>query len=161
MRRAHAGQTPGNDLAAFGHEAGEQAHVLVVDAVDLLDAELANLLAAEEFPAAFAGTAGTAAGTSARTRSARTAGATSALTWTAAAAFARPAVGTRRGSVAVADRMGSSAMILLRAMVSPIFYSAGIAGLWKSATGALAPKNCGSVSARLKSCPDTTAITPG
>ena len=62
VRRAHAGQTAGNDLAAFRHEGGEQAHVLVVDAVDFLDAEFANLLATEEFPSAFAGTARATAG---------------------------------------------------------------------------------------------------
>src|SRR5579863_9719798 len=71
--RAHAGQAPGNDLAALRHESRQQAHILVVDPVDLLDAEFANFLAAEEFPAACAGTAGAAAGTSTRARAARTA----------------------------------------------------------------------------------------
>jgi hypothetical protein len=52
MRGANACQTPWNDLAALGHELPEQAHVLIVDRIDLLDAELANLLAAEELPSA-------------------------------------------------------------------------------------------------------------
>src|SRR5689334_746896 len=54
MRRAHSSQPARNDLAAFGNEAGEQAHVLVVDGVDFLHAELANFLAAEEFASALA-----------------------------------------------------------------------------------------------------------
>src|ERR1017187_1385315 len=62
-RRAHAGQTPGNDFARLGHKLPEQAHVLVIHAIDLLDAELANFLAAEEFPSAFARSARTSAGT--------------------------------------------------------------------------------------------------
>jgi len=69
VRRADSGQTPGNDLAAFGDEAGEQAHVFVVNRLNLLDAELANFLAAEEFAATFAASAGTT-----RTRPARVAG---------------------------------------------------------------------------------------
>src|ERR1017187_2201105 len=63
VRRAHAGQTPGNDFARLGHKLPEQAHVLVIHAIDLLDAELANFLAAEEFPSAFARSARTSAGT--------------------------------------------------------------------------------------------------
>src|SRR5208283_5953183 len=86
MRRAHTGQTAGHDLAGFGDESRKQAHVLVVDAVNFLGAELANLLAAEEFPAAFAGTAWAAARPSSRTWSAG---------WTALAALR--AVGTRTG----------------------------------------------------------------
>ena len=54
MRGAHPSQAARHDLARFGHELPQQPHVLVIDAVDLLDAELANLLAAEEFPSAFA-----------------------------------------------------------------------------------------------------------
>ena len=73
VRRAYAGQAPGNDLAALGDEAGEQAHVLVIDGLDLLDAELANLLAAEKFAATFAASAGTTG-----TRTARVAG----IAWT-------------------------------------------------------------------------------
>ena len=60
MRRADAGQAARDDLAALGHELAEQAKVLVVDVVDLLDAELALLLATEEF----ARTAGAALRTS-------------------------------------------------------------------------------------------------
>ena len=66
MRRTHARQTARNDLAGFGNEPRKQAHVLVVDAVNFLGAELANLLAAEEFPPAFAGTARAAARPSGR-----------------------------------------------------------------------------------------------
>jgi len=52
MRRAHAGQTAGHDLAALGNKLREQAHVLVVNGFDLLGAEFAHLLAPEEFPSA-------------------------------------------------------------------------------------------------------------
>ena len=62
VRRANAGQTPRHDLAALGHELREQADVLVVDGFNLLDAELANLLAAEILASAFAAAA-RAAGT--------------------------------------------------------------------------------------------------
>ena len=58
MRRADAGKTAGNDLAALGDEALQQAHVAIADGIDLLGAELADLLAAEELASA-----GTAAGT--------------------------------------------------------------------------------------------------
>jgi hypothetical protein len=57
VRGANAGQTPGNDLAAFGNETLQQADVTVRDGIDLLGAELADLFAAEEL-AASAGTAG-------------------------------------------------------------------------------------------------------
>src|SRR5581483_2975162 len=61
VRRAYAGQAPGDDLAALGHELAQQAHVLVVDGVNLLHAELAHLLAAEELARpAFAAAAGPA-----------------------------------------------------------------------------------------------------
>src|SRR5271166_6330471 len=53
VRRANAGQPPWHDLARLGHELPEQPYVLVIHAVDLLDAELANLLAAEKLPSAF------------------------------------------------------------------------------------------------------------
>src|SRR5579859_1746556 len=65
MRSADSGQSTRNDLAALGYKAGEQAHVLVVDGVDLLHAELADLLAAKEFASAFASGAPWASGTSA------------------------------------------------------------------------------------------------
>jgi hypothetical protein len=63
MRRANAGQATGNDLAAFGNEGRKETDVLVVDAVDLIGAELADLLAPEEFASTFAaaGRASTAA----------------------------------------------------------------------------------------------------
>src|SRR5438270_11285724 len=47
VRSANSGEAPRDDLAALGHELAKQAHVLIVDSVDLLDAEFANLLAAE------------------------------------------------------------------------------------------------------------------
>src|SRR5579864_2867423 len=47
MRRADARNAPRNDLAALGNETREQAHVLIVDVVDSLDAKPANLLAPE------------------------------------------------------------------------------------------------------------------
>ena len=60
VRGANAGQPPGNNLAALGHKLLQQPHVAVRNRVDLLGAELADLLAAEEL-AASAGTAGAAA----------------------------------------------------------------------------------------------------
>ncbi len=65
VRGAHARQAAGNDLAALGYEALQQAHVAVRDSVDLLGAELADLLAAEEL--ASAGTARSAGTTRAGT----------------------------------------------------------------------------------------------
>src|SRR5436190_23501429 len=47
MARAAAGNPAGNDLAPLGHEAAQTAHVLVVDEVDLVSAELANFPPAE------------------------------------------------------------------------------------------------------------------
>src|SRR5579864_3777628 len=55
VRSADPGQAARDDLATLGNELREQAHVLVVDVLDFLDAELANLLAAEILAAAFAG----------------------------------------------------------------------------------------------------------
>jgi len=72
MPGANARQAARNNLAALGDEALKQANVTVRDRVDLLCAELADLLAAEELPSAR--TAGAA--TWARwARSARTCGA--------------------------------------------------------------------------------------
>ena len=51
VRRADAGQTAWHDLAALSNELRQQANVLVVDRVDLLDTEFANLLSAEKLPA--------------------------------------------------------------------------------------------------------------
>jgi hypothetical protein len=67
VRRAYAGQASRSDLAAFRHELRQQTHIFVIDRFDLLDAELANLLAPEKLAAAFAGTTRA----SARTRTAR------------------------------------------------------------------------------------------
>src|SRR5947209_13261649 len=54
MGRAHAGQAARHDLAALGHELLQHANVFVVDIVDLLDTEPADLLPAEELSAAAA-----------------------------------------------------------------------------------------------------------
>src|SRR5690349_14724607 len=85
VRRANAGQPSWHDLAALRYELREQAHVLVIDGVDLLDAEFAHLFAAEVFASAF-----TSAATR-RPRSARTAMAASrgAVTCRAIAAIGR------------------------------------------------------------------------
>jgi hypothetical protein len=48
MRSANTGQPPRHNLASLGHELPQQLHVAVRNRVDLLGAELANLLAAEE-----------------------------------------------------------------------------------------------------------------
>src|SRR5689334_13262490 len=47
VRGADAGNAARHDLAALGHEGVQQLHILVVDVVDLLDAEAAYLLAPE------------------------------------------------------------------------------------------------------------------
>jgi len=39
MRGANSGKTPGNDLAALGYEALQQANVAVRDGIDLLGAD--------------------------------------------------------------------------------------------------------------------------
>ncbi len=52
MTRANASQTARNNLATLGNESLQQANVAVGDGIDLLGAELANLLASEEFAAA-------------------------------------------------------------------------------------------------------------
>src|SRR5271166_5373470 len=64
MRRAHASQASRSDFAALRHKLRQQTHIFIVDRLDLLDAELANFLAPEEFAAAaFAGTAWASCGT--------------------------------------------------------------------------------------------------
>jgi hypothetical protein len=50
MTRAAAGDTAGRDLATLRYEVAEPADVLVVDQVDPIDAELANLAAPEPAP---------------------------------------------------------------------------------------------------------------
>src|SRR5258708_38582378 len=62
MRLAYAGKAARNNLSPLGHELSQQPNVFVVDVVDLLDAELAYFLAAEELASAIAAT--TAAGAS-------------------------------------------------------------------------------------------------
>jgi len=52
VRRANAGQTPGNDLAPLGDKPLQQPNVAVRDRIDLFCAELAHLLAAKELAAA-------------------------------------------------------------------------------------------------------------
>ena len=47
VRRADAGNAAGHDLAALGDERLQHPDVFVIDVVDLLDAETANLLAPE------------------------------------------------------------------------------------------------------------------
>src|ERR1700679_311093 len=47
MRRAYARNTPRRDLPALGNERQQQPHFLVIDIVDLVDAEPAHLLAPE------------------------------------------------------------------------------------------------------------------
>src|SRR5579871_1943443 len=51
MRSAHARQPAGYDFAALRNESLQQAHVLVIDIVNLLDAKFAYLLAPEKLPA--------------------------------------------------------------------------------------------------------------
>src|SRR5947209_17560787 len=48
VHRAGARDAPRQDLAALGHERSDQLHVLVVDVVDLVRAELADLATAEQ-----------------------------------------------------------------------------------------------------------------
>src|SRR5712672_3442581 len=54
---ANPAQPPGDDLAALRHKLPQQAHVLVIDGVNLFDAELADFLAPEKFAAGIAATA--------------------------------------------------------------------------------------------------------
>jgi hypothetical protein len=63
VRGANAGEPTGHDLAALGHKPLQQPYVAVRDRVNLLGAELADLLAAEELAAS----AGTTRRASART----------------------------------------------------------------------------------------------
>jgi hypothetical protein len=60
VRGANTGEPTRNNLSALGHKALQQANIAVRDGVNLLGAELADLLAAEEFSAT-ARTAGWAA----------------------------------------------------------------------------------------------------
>jgi hypothetical protein len=69
---ANAGEPPGHNLAALGYKLLQEPHVAVGNRIDLLRAELADLLAAKEFAAAARAAAGTStltrAGTRTRTR---------------------------------------------------------------------------------------------
>jgi len=56
MSRAAPRDPPRDDLAALAHEAAQPADVLVVDQVDLVDAELTDFAPAE--PATFDGLLG-------------------------------------------------------------------------------------------------------
>jgi hypothetical protein len=49
---ADTGQAAGNNLAALRNELLQQAHIAIVDRIDLLHAKLADLLAPEELPSA-------------------------------------------------------------------------------------------------------------
>jgi hypothetical protein len=61
MGGADAGEAPGYYLASLGNKLLQQAYIAIVDGIDLLDTELANLLAAKELASAAAGAAGTTA----------------------------------------------------------------------------------------------------
>jgi len=52
MRRADAGQSPGDDPATLGNKLREQTNVLVIDSLNLFDAEFADFFAAKIFAAA-------------------------------------------------------------------------------------------------------------
>jgi len=52
VRSAHPGKPAGHNLAALGHKALQQPDIAVRDRVNLLGAELADLLAAEKLSAA-------------------------------------------------------------------------------------------------------------
>ncbi len=70
MPGANARQTARHNLPALRHKALQQPHIAVTDRIDLLRAELANLLAPEELTSSRTA-AGTARGTWPRSRSAR------------------------------------------------------------------------------------------
>ena len=52
VRCTNAGKAARHDLAALGHEALQQANVAIGNRIDLLGAELADLLSTEELAAA-------------------------------------------------------------------------------------------------------------
>jgi hypothetical protein len=62
MGGADAGEAPGYYLTPLGNKLLQKAYIAIVDGIDLLDTELANLLAAKELASAAAGAAGTTAG---------------------------------------------------------------------------------------------------
>jgi hypothetical protein len=57
MRRAHTGQAARRNLSALRDELRQQAHIFVINRLDLLDAKLTYFLAPEKLAAAFARTA--------------------------------------------------------------------------------------------------------
>jgi hypothetical protein len=67
VRGADPGKAPRHNLAALGHKPLQQTNIPIGDGVNLLGAEFADLLAAEEFAASAgsAGSTGTASGTAA------------------------------------------------------------------------------------------------
>jgi hypothetical protein len=100
---ADTSQATGNDLATLGDEALKQANVAVGDGVDLLGAELADLLAAEELASS-----GSAAGSTRRTRSAG---------WAARAGVR--ARGSRAGGVSLRSCLLLGALFVSSAMMFP------------------------------------------
>ena len=93
MPGADSGQTARNNLAALRHKALQQANVSVGDRIDLLRAELANLLATEELAPA------------------RTTRATCRTGGTCAARAARARVGAGRGCVLLLGRWGAGRFV--------------------------------------------------
>src|SRR5437868_486440 len=67
MRSTHSSQPPRHNLAAFRHELSQETYIFVVNGLNLLDAELANLLAAEILATTFAATAWARASSATRT----------------------------------------------------------------------------------------------
>jgi len=61
MGGADAGKTPGYYLAPLGDKLLQQANIAIVDGIDFLDTEFADLLAAKELASAAAGAAGASA----------------------------------------------------------------------------------------------------
>src|SRR5208337_712244 len=68
MRGANTGQPPRHNLAALGHKPLQQLYVAVGNGVDLLGAEPAHLLAAEELAASAGPATGPACTARARAR---------------------------------------------------------------------------------------------
>jgi hypothetical protein len=62
MGGADAREAPGYYLSALSNKLLQQAYIAIVDGIDLLDTELANLLAAEELPSSPARATGARAG---------------------------------------------------------------------------------------------------
>lgn len=65
MGGADTGQTAGHDLTALSDEALQQANIAIRDSIDLLGAELADLLAPEKFAPAARSATGTPTGSAA------------------------------------------------------------------------------------------------